>query len=255
MDIVSGLHEGHCLELLKRVPDGYVNMVLADLPYQVTRNAWDQIIPMDKLWSEFDRVCVPNAVIALTASQPFTSYLVMSNPERFRHEWIWLKNRGSNFANTVREPFKEHESVLIFSRGKWTYNPQMQERTGGGADRVKYDFTFTTETDNFGAFEGKKDVKLPDMRVPSSWQKFNTEVGLHPTQKPVDLFRYLIRTYTNPGDVVLDPCVGSGTTAVAAMAEKRSWIAFEKDPKYVQVAQKRIDDQRAEQDPFWFLPK
>lgn len=256
--ITSGLHEGNCLDLLKEVPDGFVHLVLADLPYQMTQNKWDSIIPMEKLWRELNRVTTPNAVIALTASQPFTSYLVMSNPDMFKHEWIWIKNRGSNFANTVREPFKEHESVLIFSRGKWTYNPQMQPRTGGGADRVKYNFNLNTKSENYAGFEGRqvdKDEKS-DLRIPSSWQKFNTEVGLHPTQKPVPLFRYIIRTYTNEGDIVLDPCIGSGTTAIAAIDEKRNWIGFEKDSKYIQITEQRLLKKQTELDPFWdILPK
>ena len=254
--ITSGLHEGNCLKLLKEVPDGYVNMVLADLPYQMTQNKWDSIIPMEKLWPELNRICVPNAVIALTASQPFTSYLVMSNPDMFKHEWIWIKNRGSNFANTVREPFKEHESVLIFSKGKWTYNRQMQPRTGGGLDRSKYNVKFETASDNYRQFDTREENTLSELRVPSSWQKFNTEVGLHPTQKPVSLFRYLIRTYSNKGDIILDPCIGSGTTAIAAIEEERNWIGFENDPKYIQITQDRLNKKQSEIDPFWdILPK
>lgn len=236
----SEIRLGDCLDLLPQVADASVSMILADLPYGTTQNKWDSVIPLDLLWAAFKRVCVPNAVIALTASQPFTSALVMSNPGMFRHEWIWIKNRGSNFANTVREPMKEHESVLIFSRGKWTYNKQMQERTGGGASRVDYDFNFRTETENYGKYAGKEGAQLPAMRVPSSWQKFNTEVGLHPTQKPVPLFEYLIKTYTNEGDLVLDCCAGSGTTAIAAINLGRRYICFEKDEGYFDVMKNRI---------------
>ena len=136
----SYIKQGDCLKLMEEIPDESIDMVLCDLPYGITANRWDTIIPFDKLWAIYDRVVKPTGVIALNASQPFSSALVMSNPKLFKHEWIWIKNRGSNFANTVREPMKEHESVLIFSKGKWTYNKQMQERTGGGLERVKYSF-------------------------------------------------------------------------------------------------------------------
>ena len=122
------LYNGDCLEVMKGLPKKSVNMVLCDLPYGTTQNKWDAVIPFDELWECYDRVCKDNAVIALFGGQPFSSALVMSNPKMFRHEWIWIKNRGSNFANTVREPMKEHDHILIFSKGKWTYNKQMQPR-------------------------------------------------------------------------------------------------------------------------------
>ncbi|MFA5491168.1 MAG: site-specific DNA-methyltransferase [Candidimonas sp.] len=234
------IYHGECLEIMKTLPYNSIDMVAADLPYAVTQNKWDSIIPFDQLWEQYDRICKPNAIIALTASQPFTSMLVMSNIKMFRHEWIWIKNRGSNFANTVREPMKEHESVLIFSKGKWTYNKQMQERTGSGGDRIKYNVKFETSSDNYREFETREENKLPELRVPSSWQKFNTEVGLHPTQKPVALFEYLIRTYTNEGDTVLDNCMGSGTTGVAATNLKRKFIGIEKEEKYYKISLDRI---------------
>jgi site-specific DNA-methyltransferase (adenine-specific) len=244
---------GDCIDVMRAIPNGSVDMVMTDLPYGTTRNRWDHVIDPTALWAAYGRVCKPTAAIVLTASQPFTSMLVMSNLENFRCEWVWIKNRVSNFANTVREPMKEHESVLVFSRGKWTYNKQMQERTGGGASRVSYGFNFRTATENFGAFEGKEDAHLPELRVPASWQKFNTEVGLHPTQKPVALIEYLIRTYSNEGETVLDNCAGSGTTAIAAINTKRNWIAIERDSAHYETAKKRIDAHTAELDSFWFI--
>jgi site-specific DNA-methyltransferase (adenine-specific) len=234
---------GDCLELMKDIPDGSIDMILCDLPYGTTSNKWDAVIPFDKLWEQYERIIKPNGVITLTASQPFSSALVMSNPKMFKHEWIWLKNRGSNFANTVREPFKEHEQVLIFSNGKWTYNKQMQQRTGAGADRVKYDLNHRSKSENYREFEGREGVKLPEMRVPSSWQKFNTDTSkLHPTIKPLGLFEYLIKTYTNDGDIVLDNCAGSGTTGIACLNTKRNYILMEKEEKYFDVINKRIQD-------------
>lgn len=235
------LMHGDCLELMKLIPDGSVDMILCDLPYGTTACKWDTIIPFEPLWEQYKRIIKPNGVVALNGSQPFSSSLVMSNPQMFRHEWIWLKNRGSNFANTIREPFKEHEQVLIFSRGKWTYNKQMQERTGAGLDRVKYEFHLESQTENYRKFEGRGNVKMPELRVPSSWQKYNTEVGLHPTQKPVALCEYLIKTYTNEGETVLDNCMGSGTTGVAAKNLGRRFVGIEKDEKYFQIASERIE--------------
>lgn len=223
-----------------KIPDKSIDMILCDLPYGTTQNKWDSIIPLESLWAQYKRVIKNNGIIALTASQPFTSILIMSNLPMYKHEWIWIKNRGSNFANTVREPMKEHESVLIFSFGKWTYNKQMQERTGGGVNLIgAVQKDKGGKTDNYGDFQGK-DITLSKLRVPSSWQKFNCEVGLHPTQKPVTLFEYLINTYTNKGDLVLDSCIGSGTTAIACINTERNFMGFEKDITYFNIANERI---------------
>ena len=238
------LMQGDCLELMKTIHDGSVDMVLTDPPYGTTACKWDSVIPFEPMWEQLKRITKCNGVIAMTASQPFSSALVMSNPRQFRHEWVWIKNRGSNFANTVREPMKEHEVVLVFSNGKWTYNKQMQARTGGGADRVKYGFTARTETENYGEI-GSPNLRQGEMRVPSSWQKFNSASGSektkHPTQKPVALMEYLIKTYTNEGETVLDFTMGSGTTGVAAKNLNRSFIGIEMDETYFRIAKERID--------------
>lgn len=239
---MNKLFLGDCLEIMPTIEPKSVSMVLCDLPYGITSNKWDSIIPFDELWQNYDRVCKENAVIALFASQPFSSAIVMSNPKMFKHEWIWIKNRGSNFANTVREPMKEHEHILIFSKGKWTYNKQMQERTGGGLSRVQYNLdNRVAKSDNYQKFT-KSNKNQGELRVPSSWQKFNCEVGLHPTQKPVSLCEYLIKTYTNEGDLVLDNCMGSGTTGVACKNLHRDFIGIEKEEKYFEIARKRIED-------------
>jgi site-specific DNA-methyltransferase (adenine-specific) len=236
------LINGDCLERMKEIPDGSVDMVMTDPPYGTTACSWDAVISFEPMWAELKRVTKKNAAIALCASQPFSSTLICSNLSMFKHEWIWIKNRGSNFANTVREPMKEHESVLLFSNGGWVYNKQMQERTGSGSDRVKYEVAFKTSSENYREFEDKPAKKLPELRVPSSWQKFNTEVGHHPTQKPVALMEYLIKTYTNEGQTVLDFTMGSGTTGVAAMNLGRKFIGIEKDEKYFDIATKRIEE-------------
>ena len=242
-EIQNSVQFGDCLELMPKIKEGSIDMILADLPYGTTSNKWDSVIPFDKLWKNYWRVLKPTGIIALTASQPFTSALVMSQVKWFKHEWIWIKNRGSNFANTVREPMKEHEQVLIFSKGKWTYNKQMQERTGSGADRVKYNVKFESKSTNYREFEGRKKNKLTKLRVPSTWQKFNTDTSrLHPTIKPLDLFKYMVRTYTNEGDMVLDNTAGSMTTAIACLEENRNYIMIENDEKYYDVGVQRIKD-------------
>jgi len=233
---------GDCLELYKNIEPKSIDLILTDLPYGTTACKWDTIIPFDKLWEMVNYLLKPNGTFITTASQPFSSSLVMSNPKMFKHEWIWIKNRGGNFANTVREPFKEHEQVLIFSNGKWTYNKQMQERTGAGLDRVKYNLNWRSQSENYREFEGREGQKRPEMRVPSSWQKFNVDTsGLHPTIKPLELIEYLILTYTNEGETVLDNCMGSGTTGVACKNTNRNFIGIEKDEQYFKIAEQRIN--------------
>ena len=250
-DKVTLLH-GDCLELMKDILGGSIDMILADLPYGTTQNKWDAVIPFEALWEQYWRVLKPTGIIALTASQPFSSALIMSQPKWFKHEWIWIKNRGSNFANTVREPMKEHEQVLIFSKGKWTYNKQMQERTGGGVKLAgKKVGTGQKQREGVGKFKEFNAIeKLPKLRVPASWQKFNTQVGKHPTQKPVTLFEYLIKTYTNEGETVLDNVMGSGTTGIACMNLDRNFIGMELDDKYFEIAEKRIKEHTRQQKLF-----
>lgn len=238
---------GDCLEAMKEIPDDSVDMVLCDLPYGMTQNKWDCALPLDKLWRIYLKKIKNNGVIALTASQPFTSILVSSNLSMFKHEWIWIKNRGSNFANTKREPMKEHEEVLIFSNGNWTYNKQMQERAKNGLNRIKYKFNTVTKTSNYGKFSTPS-YSNGVLRVPSSWQKFNVEVGLHPTQKPVALLEYLIKTYTNEGETVLDNCMGSGSTGVACVNTGRNFIGIELDEQYFKTAKSRIEFAIAEKE-------
>jgi site-specific DNA-methyltransferase (adenine-specific) len=239
---LNSIYNIDCFIGMKYIEDHSVDIILCDLPYGTTSNKWDSILPLDELWKEYIRILKPTGVVALTASQPFTSKLVLSNLKMFKHEWIWQKNRGSNFANTVREPFKEHESVLIFSAGKWTYNKQMQPRSEKGLSRSKYKFNLNSKSENYREFEGRVKDSQPEMRVPSSIQKFNVEVGLHPTQKPTELFKYILKTYSNEGDIVMDNCIGSGTTAIAALSLNRKFIGFEKEEKYYNISIDRINN-------------
>jgi len=239
-DFINKIICGDCLEVMKDIPDKSIDMILCDLPYGTTACKWDTIIPFEPLWEQYKRIIKDNGAIVLTASQPFTSKLVMSNVKMFKYEWIWIKNRGSNFALANKMPIKEHENVLVFYKNLPTYNPIKQKRAETGKQRVKTIINPSTVSENYGGVvlqEGKIYGKL---RLPSSWQKFNCEVGLHPTQKPVSLFEYLIKTYTNEGDLVLDNCIGSGTTAVAAKHLKRSFIGIEILPDYVKIAKERL---------------
>lgn len=230
-------------ELLKQLPDNSVNLVLTDPPYGITSNEWDNEFSLEEFWNQIKRVLKEEGCAVITSCQPFTSKITLSNLEMFKHEWVWIKNRGSNFANTKREPFKEHENIVVFGFKKWTYNPQMQERTGGGLSRVQYELNWKSKSENYLEFSDRLGQKRPNLRVPSSWQKFNVDNGLHPTQKPLALFEYMVRTYSNENDLIIDCFVGSGTTAVACKKLGRNFICCDNNPDYVEIANKRLVQQ------------
>lgn len=245
MNIGNGeFYLGDCFDVMAALPDQSVDMVLCDLPYGTTACAWDSVLPFERLWSEYWRITKPKAAIVLTASQPFTSALVMSQPKKFKHEWIWRKNAGSNFATIKWQPMKEHESVLVFADGSPLYNPIKQPRAEAGKTMVRNGVRSKKSAgdDVYGGANKGYDnsVQDKDMRVPSSVQNFNRERGLHPTQKPVGLFEYMIRTYTDAGMTVLDNTAGSGTTAVAAENTGRRWICIERDETYYAKATDRV---------------
>ena len=233
---LNEIHHGDCLDLMRHIPDGSVDMILCDLPYGTTACKWDTIIPFAELWAHYERVIKPNGAIVLTASQPFTSALVMSNPKLFRYEWIWQKEQGVNFQLAKKQPLKNHESVLVFSAKSHEYNPQglrkvsIQKSNAGKYGKV---------LSNHG--QEKTAAYVQEFsNYPKSIQAFSRTTGLHPTQKPVALFEYLIRTYTNPGEVVLDNCAGSFTTAVAAENTGRRWLCIEQEAKYCDIARARL---------------
>lgn len=242
------LYHGDAIEVMAQLDDSTVDLVLTDLPYGMTDCAWDSQLPLDRLWVLWRHVLKADGVVALTASQPFTSTLVASNPVRFKTEWIWEKNAGSNFGTVKRQPMKEHESVLVFSWGRYHYNPQMQERSGGGLARVQsgvVNYATKAEAYSSGGLTGTAASHRPDLRYPRSIQRFNRERGLHPTQKPVDLMAYMIRTYTEGGWTVLDCCAGSGSTLVAAAQEGRHAIGIELDERYCEIIAKRLTETSA----------
>lgn len=232
------LYLGNCLDILKEVEDNSVNMVLCDLPYGTTACSWDSIIPLEPLWEQYNRICKENAAMVFTAAQPFTTILAASNIKNFKYEWIWEKPQGTNPMNAKVMPLKSHENILVFYRKKPTYNPQMWFSTPYSG--------FSSETSKIGEVYNKAKSKHRDnpegSRYPKTILKFKQEKGLHPTQKPVELMRYLIRTYSNKNDTILDNTMGSGTTGVACVLENRKFIGIENDEKYFKVAQNRIEN-------------
>jgi site-specific DNA-methyltransferase (adenine-specific) len=257
------LFSGDCLSVMPKLAEHSIDLVFCDLPYGTTDSSWDVVIPFEKLWPELKRLLKPNGVCLFTASQPFTSLLVCSNLDWYESEWIFEKNAGSNFGNVKQQPMKEHESVLVFaedpnplpymtidhetiqvfSPSRHTYNPIMQERAETGKARVKTPVTYNTKTGVYcGGLDNKVTVTRPDLRVPRSVQKWNRERGLHPNQKPLEMAKYFIQTYSNEGDTILDPTMGCGTFILAAKQLNRSGIGIELDEKYFQTAKERIEN-------------
>ena len=213
-----------------------IDLLLVDLPYGTTACKWDSVLPLDVLWPAFKRICKLNAAMVFTAAQPFTTVLAASNLEDFRYEWIWVKPQGTNPMNAKIMPLKAHENILVFYRKKPVYNPQMWFSTPYGG------FTSTTATigEVYGSAQSRHRDNPTGSRYPKTILEFKQEKGLHPTQKPLPLMEYLIKTYSNEGDVVLDTCMGSGTTGLAAINNNRTFIGIESDQTYFNTAVKRL---------------
>jgi site-specific DNA-methyltransferase (adenine-specific) len=239
---------GDCLVEMANIADKSIDMILCDLPYGTTACKWDTIIPFEPLWSHYNRIIKENGAIVLTASQPFTSALVMSNPKMFRYCWVWNKNKAANFLFGNKMPMKTTEDVCVFYSKQPTYNPQKIDNPKGEEKRHNYKASLQKEetfkqhlpagmdyTKNSPKYEANK-------LLPTVLLNFKKDAKpLHPTQKPVALFAYLIKTYTHEGEVVLDNCIGSGTTAVAAKMLGRHFIGIEREPEYLKIAKARID--------------
>ena len=230
------LMHGDCLEMMKLIPDGSVDMVLCDLPYGTTQNGWDSLIPFPELWAEYKRVGKENCAFVLTAQPPFDKVLGCSNLSMLKYEWIWEKTKATGHLNAKKQPMKAHENVLVFYGKQATYNPRGLVRKAvatirkGGNNGSNYG---KSDKDAVQEFEGYPRSVL---QIPSEGST------VHPPQKPVALMDYLIRTYTNEGETVLDNTMGSGTTGVAAANTGRKFIGIERDDKYFAIAQKRIED-------------
>lgn len=226
---------GDCLKLMKDIPDKSIDMILCDLPYGTTRNKWDSVIPLDKLWEQYERIIKENGAIVLFSQMPFTAELVHSNLKLFKYEWIWEKDNGTGFLNAKKMPLKIHENILVFYKKLPTYNPQM--RTGFKPYKCKQGRHST----NYGAYEQGHITESNGERYPIDIIEFKKDSGLHPTQKPVALLEYLIKTYTNENETVLDNCMGSGSTGVASINTNRNFIGIELSEEYYNIAKERIE--------------
>lgn len=241
------LLQGDCLELMDQLPDGSVDMILTDLPYGATANSWDRPLLFDRMWDQYRRVCRPDGAVVLHCQEPFTSALIQSNVKEFRYRYVWAKHQVTGFLNAARQPLRNCEDIAVFYRKQCTYNPQMREGkaavkgTGAGSS----------------CWQGKTEARprVSSRYCPTTLLDFPLPRyrGGHPSQKPVALLEYLIRTYTNPGDTVLDSCMGSGSTGVACIRTGRDFAGMELVPEYFDSARARIEREWNAAYP-WKLP-
>lgn len=234
------LLNGDCLELMKDIPDGSVDMILCDLPYGTTRCNWDTVLPLDKLWQEYNRILRYDGAAVLFSAQPFTTHLIHSNKKAFRYCWYWIKNTYTGFASARYQPMRKVEDICVFYRKHGTYNPQGLQKIIGG--KVKHRKLKEGES-VYNQHTLVKPHTPKYENYPKNVLQFASERGYHPTQKPVPLLEYLIRTYTNDRDTILDNCMGSGSTGVAAKrVGNRNFIGIELDEGYYNIACKRIEE-------------
>jgi len=234
------LIQGDCLEVMKKIPDKSIDMILCDLPYGTTACKWDVIIPFEPLWKEYKRIIKDRGCIALFGSEPFSSYLRMSNIKQYKYDWIWKKERGVGFQIAKYRPMLETENISIFSKGTLNYHPQMIL-----LDKPKKESFARTKSGSSPLAHLNKGERIATHRYPKSIIEIKRETRkIHPTQKPVALLEYLIKTYTLEGETVLDNCMGSGSTGVACINTNRNFIGIEKDAEYFKIAKKRIKEAR-----------
>ena len=229
-----------CLEGHKLIDDKSIDMILTDLPYETTNCKWDKIIPPEIIWEQYKRIIKDNGAIVLTANQPFTSKLVMSNLDMFKYEWIWNKVKPGNIFSVQIKPLIQHESILVFGRDKVNYYPIMSNK-----NEIRYSRVYSRSNTQFTGIKEYNDRRILKGKYPKTILQFsnaNQTKRVHPTQKPVSLFEYLIKTYTNEGDLVLDSCMGSGTTAIACLKIHRNYIGFELEKEYFDTANNRINE-------------
>ena len=252
-DFIGKVIQGDCIEVMKTIPDNSVDLILCDLPYGTTVCKWDVIIPFEKLWEQYKRIIKDNGAIILTATNPFASLMVSSNLEMFKYEFIWNKHRPSNPMMAKHQPLRNHEQILVFYRNKPVYNPQPRKKNTGkmfsNRQEIKQkENPRSTETygntplkfnDNSNEY-GYPMTILNDIPMESNLNTKPEELGLHPTQKPISLGEYLIKTYTNEGMIVLDNTCGSGSFLVSAIRLNRKWIGIEISPEYCEIARKRL---------------
>ena len=236
---VNRVIEGDCIEVMRHLPNGCINMVLCDLPYGTTQNKWDSIVPLDELWAEYKRIVKPNGAIVLTSQGLFTAMLIMSQPKMFKYKWVWEKSKPTNFLNAKKQPLRKHEDVCVFYQRQPVYNPQMTEG-------VPYDKGIRKNqlSGSYGDFLPVH-VHSDGKRYPTDVVYFKTAESegdvIHATQKPVELGRYFVRTYSRPGDLILDNTSGSGSFLVAALMEGRNFLGIEKNADSELFKNEKID--------------
>ena len=244
---LNKIYNEDCLEGMKRIPDGSVDMILCDLPYGTTACKWDTIIPFEPLWEQYDRIIKNNGAIILFGVEPFSSLLRTSNIDNYKYDWYWNKKHGANFAQANKRPLKSIEVASVFYKKQPTYNPQKIINPKGVEGRSKYapskqKKVFEGQVSMNAEYAGVGSKYEADKLLPKCLIEFSREYKpIHPTQKPVSLFEYFIKTYTNEGETVLDNCIGSGTTAIACLNTNRNYIGFELDKGYFDIANNRID--------------
>ncbi|MBW2647635.1 MAG: site-specific DNA-methyltransferase [Deltaproteobacteria bacterium] len=231
------LINGDCLKEMKKIKSGVIDLVLADPPYGTTACKWDSVIPFDLMWEQLKRVIKPKGAIIMTASQPFTSALIMSNTKMFKYCWSWKKSNLTNFLNAKKQPLRCIEDIALFCHGQSTYNPIMTPGERKRSKRVGTKTSIYGKADKETIYDSSERYPKQLIEIPN-----RKEGKLHPTQKPVALMEYLIKTYTNEGEVVLDFAMGSGTTGVACQNLNRTFIGIEKDPEYFKVAENRMKE-------------
>lgn len=232
------LLQGDCLELMKDIPDKSIDLILCDLPYGTTQHKWDSVIPFDKLWAQYNRIIKDNGAILLFSQMPFGANLIMSNPKMFRYEWIWEKEQGTGWLNAKKMPLKKHENILVFYKHLPTYNPQ-------GLIKLDKPLVLDSKNHKYNGYNdnSQKTWECKNTNYPTDMLRYDRDKAkgsLHPTQKPVALLEYLIKTYTNEGDTVLDNCMGSGSTGVACKNTNRDFIGMELDKNYYEIACNRL---------------
>ena len=248
---LNKIYNEDCLEGMKRIPDDSVDMILCDLPYGTTSAKWDSVLPLGVLWDQYERVIKENGAIVLTAAQPFTTTIIAHKQELFRYVWYWKKNRVTGFANAKKQPLRHVEDVVVFYKKRPTYNPQglvevnktVKNRKSVGGETLRRDIEESS---------GKGSLRTAGAEYIQQYTNYPRQLleiksavkTIHPTQKPVPLFEYLIKTYTNEGETVLDNCMGSGTTAIACLNTKRNFIGFELNKEYFEIAQNRIEERQ-----------
>ena len=249
------LYKGDCLEVMKSIPDGSIDAIITDPPYGTTACKWDSVIDFGLMWEELNRIIKPNGAIVLFGSEPFSSALRMSNIKNYKYDWIWKKNTSGGFATAKRMPLKKHENISVFYIKQPTYNPQFEEysestkkrfKNGEKVNRQKQVKNSTNKIQAGLSFKGEQGIMISRGTYPQRIQEFKNKANnkrKHPTQKPVALMEYLIKTYTNENETVLDFTMGSGSTGVAAKNLNRKFIGIEQDEKYFKIATDRINKQ------------